>query len=203
MLKDNEKERIEEYIDKIIKNIKENSEKYLKKGMSEKDVIDKVVSYTVNKMIPESKTLLSYVYNTMLERTFSKQIYKNEYNKAEFYHMNIFNELNDKFNFEIEQNINYKKEINKYMKIGAIIVIGSLISIPLHNPIPIGIAVVIAGIMVFTLDNRHNSKNNISYTIDEYLQNVKKALLNWINSIEKYYDEKVDEFEKGLKNNEK
>ena len=61
-----------------------------------------------------------------------------------------------------------------------------------------GIAAIIAGVMVFVLKNKYNvmllGKNSNESTlnlIEEYLGGVKKSLLSWVTEIEKYYDEKI------------
>lgn len=202
MLESNDKQKLEQYIDKIINGIQTDANKNIKAGMSHKQVIDKVVNVTVNKFTPESKMILSSTYNMLMEHTLSFAKYADVEKKAAFYEMDILKELNGKFNFEVTKNIDYResrKEINKWVKSGAVVIVGGFISIPLKSLIPVGIAVVIAGIMALLL--KHELKSGfkeVDAVISEYLMNVKQSVLLWINSIEKYYDERVAQLEREM-----
>lgn len=202
MLDNSNEKRLREYIDKLINNISSDAKRNIQNGMSNKQVIDKLINATVKRLTPESKMLLSSTYNMMMERTLAKPLYENAHNKAAFYEMNLLKELNSKFNFDVPQNIDYEeseKEINKWVKMGAVVVGGGVISISLGSYIPIGIAVVIAGIMLPLLKDRIGKDNtNLNFLIDEYLNNVKQSLWSWIKSIEKYYHDRVVELEREL-----
>lgn len=202
MLENNDKQKLEQYIDKIIKGIQTDANKNIKSGMSDKQLIDKVINVTVNKFTPESKMILSSTYNMLMEHTLSSVKYSDTEKKAAFYEMDILKELNGKFIFEIPKDINYKesrKEINKWVKSGAVVIVGGLISISLESWIPIGIAIVIVGIMALVLKDEHKSDSKgIDAVISEYLMNVKQSVLLWINSIEKYYDARVAQLEREM-----
>lgn len=202
MLENNDKQKLEQYIDKIIKEIQTDANKNIKSGMSDKQLIDKVINVTVNKFTPESKMILSSTYNMLMEHTLSSVKYSDTEKKAAFYEMDILKELNGKFIFEIPKDINYKesrKEINKWVKSGAVVIVGGLISISLESWIPIGIAIVIDGIMALVLNDEPKSDSKgIDAVISEYLMNVKQSVLLWINSIEKYYDARVAQLEREM-----
>lgn len=202
MLKSNEKAKIEQYISKISEDLYKEAKKYIQSGMSNQQVIDKVINITVNKFTPESKMIMSSAYNTMMEYTLAKPMFQNAQNKAAFYERDILKDLNSKFLFDVPNHINYeesKAEINKWIAAGAVVVVGGIISIPTNSLIPIGIAVVVAGVMLFMLkDERKKTKQDISKLIQEYLQEVTKTLMEWLNTVQVYYDECVDELEKEL-----
>ena len=202
MLDKNDQEKLKEYIDELIENISSDVKSNIGKGMSDKQVIENLINTTVTRLTPESKMLVSSTYNIMMEQTLTDSLYDNPQNKAAFYEMNLPKELNSKFNFDIPQNIDYeesKKEINKWVKMGAVVVSGGVISISLGSYIPIGIAVLIAGIMSPLLKDRAGKTNiNLDSLIDEYLDNVKQSLWNWIYSIVEYYDGRIGELKRKL-----
>lgn len=202
MLENNDKQKLEQYIDKIIKGIQTDANKNIKAGMSDKQLIDKVINVTVNKFTPESKMILSSTYNMLMEHTLSSVKYSDAEKKATFYEIDILKELNGKFNFEVPKDMNYResrKEINKWVKSGAVVIVGGLISISLESWIPVGIAVVIVGIMALLLkDEPKSDSKGIDTVISEYLMNVKQSVLLWINSIEKYYDARVAQLEREM-----
>lgn len=202
MLKNNDREKLEQYIDKLIKGIYLNAKKDIQSGMPEKQIIEKILNVTINKITPEGKMILSSTYNMLMEQTLGKQLYQNPQNKSAFYEMDILKQLNKKFNFEIPKNINYEEsenEINVWAKAGAVVISGGIISIPLNSYVPVGIAVIIAGIMAYLLKGTSvEGKQNVDALIKEYLHDVKNSMLLWINSVEKYYDERVAELERKL-----
>lgn len=207
MLSKEEKKKIEEHIAKLTNDILSDTINSVNSGVSKKKIIDDCIMYTVSKFTPESKMLLSSVYNMLMERTLKEEFFTNSHNKASFYEMNIFKELNEKFNFEIPSKIEYEeseRKINEWIKAGIITIIGGVISISLKKASPIIVAVVIAGIMtVINKNKENNKKEDLTALVKEYLESVKQSLLSWVDSIAEYYDERVNELKKELENKNK
>lgn len=207
MLSKEEKNKIEEHIAKLTNDILSDAINSINSGVSKKKIIDDCIMYTVSKFTPESKMLLSSVYNMLMERTLKEEFFTNSHNKASFYEMNIFKELNEKFNFEIPSKIEYEEKGNKiniWFVDVVITVIGGVISISLKKASPIIVAVVIAGIMtVINKNKENNKKEDLTALVKEYLESVKQSLLSWVDSIAEYYDERVNELKKELENKNK
>ena len=207
MLSKEEKKKIEEHIAKLTNDILSDTINSVNSGVSKKKIIDDCIMYTVSKFTPESKMLLSSVYNMLMERTLKEEFFTNSHNKASFYEMNIFKELNEKFNFEIPLKIEYEEKGNKiniWFVDVVITVIGGVISISLKKASPIIAAVVIAGIMtVINKNKENNKKEDLTALVKEYLESVKQSLLSWVDSIAEYYDERVNELKKELENKNK
>ena len=207
MLSKEEKNKIEEHIAKLTNDILIDTINSVNSGVSEKKIIDDCIMYTISKFTPESKMLLSSVYNMLMERTLKEEFFTNSHNKASFYEMNIFKELNKKFNFEIPSKIEYEeseRKINEWIKAGIITIIGGVISISLKKASPIIVAVVIAGIMtVINKNKENNKKEDLTALVKEYLESLKQSLLSWVDSIAEYYDERVNELKKELENKNK
>lgn len=194
MLENKDRKKIEQYIDKIISKLKTDADKELQRNIANKEVLDNLVNATVGKMTPESKSIMSSVYNMMMAHTLAGEMYQNPEKKAAYYEANILKELNSKFNFEIPSHINYhesKKILNKWTKAGIVTATGGLVSISFKSWVPVGIAVVIAALMALLLEDKKEPREDIHNVIDKYLENVKQTLLDWISDIEKYYDERV------------
>lgn len=202
MLESDEKAKIEQYINKFSEGLYKEARKCIQSGMSDKQVIDKVINITVKKFTLESKMVMSSVYNTMMEHTLAKPLFQTAQNKASFYERDILKELNTKFLFDVPKHINYeesKTEINKWIASGAVVIAGGIISFPTKSLIPIGIAVIVAGVMMFILkDGNKKPKQDISKLIQEYLNDVTKTMVEWLNTVQEYYDERVEELEKEL-----
>lgn len=206
MLDSKDKQQIEQYIDKLISDIHADIIKtYIGSKIQKKQVIDEVIRITVNIFTPESKMMIATVYDMLTKKTLQENIFTDSENKAAFYEMNIRKELNEKFNFEIPSKIDYEeseRKINEWIAAGIITVIGGVISISLKKAYPIIVAIVIAEIMTVINKNKENNrKEDLTATINVYLESVKQSLLSWVDSIAEYYDKRVNELKEKLGDN--
>lgn len=207
MLKSSDKEKIENYIQKLIDGLLKDTKQSIDSGMSDRQVIERVTKATVNKLTPESKMIMSSAYNMMMDETLSEELFQEPENKTAFYQMDILKELNSKFSFYVPDKIDYsesKNELDKWIKGGSVVVvvIGGAVSIKFKNLVPFGISVVVAlaAIMGLIIYNKcqSNNKSNINSIVSEYLNSVQVSLIAWIESIENYYDEKLLNLRKEL-----
>lgn len=197
MLLSEDKTKLETYVDKLIDGLKKDVIKAKNNGVSGEQLIEKVTNMTVSKLTPESKMIMSSAYNMMMKHTLAEDYFADSSHKAAFYKSDILKGLTQKFDFDVPNEINYKKsntEINKVMASGAVVIVGGIVSFTLKSWIPIGIAAVIAGIMAFILNNNSaSSVKDVDCVINEYYASVKKSLLAWVDSIDAYYDKAVAE----------
>lgn len=204
MLDSKDKQQIEEYIDKVIGDIYADIEKYIN-GKTYKKQIIIINEVIINRFTPESKSILASVYHMMEDKTLQETIFTDAGNKAAFYKMNIEKELNEKFNFEIPSKIDYEeseRKINEWITAGIITVVGGVISISIKKASPIIAAILIAGIMTVINKNKENNrKEDLTATINAYLESVKQSLLSWVDSIAEYYDKRVNELKEKLGDN--
>ena len=203
MLENNEKCKIEDYINNLIMKIEADASNDINAGVADKEVIDRTVHATVNKFTPESKMILSSVYTMLMEKTLSEDFFNDPQNRAKFHSEDILGALNSHFSFTVPDHIDYEeslKLLNKWSEAGAVTIIGGIISIRLKSIIPIAIATVIAGIMLYLLKNQNisGSKENVRVLISKYLQNVKTSLMSWVDEISDYYDKRIEGIKKGV-----
>ena len=200
MLASDEKSKVCEQLDKALQSIQQDAMQSMKKGIASSDIINRVTTLTVNKIAPQSKMLLSSAYNMMMVRTLSDPFFSDSQNKAAFYEADILKEITSKFDFAVPTEINYQRDYSTLKTLaasGAVVVAGGLIGVTLKSWIPVGIAVVLAGIMEFVIKSKCRiSNNNLNQLITEYLQNVKRSFMLWIDAIESFYDNKVAELKK-------
>lgn len=200
MLASDEKSKICEQLDKSLQSIQQDAMQSMKKGVASSDIINRVTTLTVNKIAPQSKMLLSSAYNMMMARTLSDPFFSDSQNKAAFYEADILKEITSKFDFAVPTEINYQRDYSTLETLaasGAVVVAGGLVGITLTSWIPVGIAVVLAGIMGVVIKSKCGiSNNNLNRLITEYLQNVRRSFMLWIDAIESFYDNKVAELRK-------
>ena len=157
----------------------------------------------INKAI-ESKMLLSDICVSLRKETLKKEIYKNIDNKLKFDDLDMFDKIDNKFIFEIPNNIDYKngEELKKSLtQSGIIFSAGGVVSIIIKSLIPVSIGLILAGVWYYTAQKNENTrKEKMNEITNKYLKNIKISLQEWVKSIEKYYDEEVDKLEEELKN---
>ena len=89
--------------------------------------------------------------------------------------------------------------MKKWIADGVVVVTGGIISFSTKSLIPIGIAIIVVGVMLFILKEENSRpKQDISTLIQEYLNDVAKTMMEWLNTVQVYYDERVEELEKEL-----
>ena len=201
MLNQLDRENIDKAIDRIINNIKEALPK-IDKPMNVR--IEELKKISANITITESKMLLSDICVSLRKETLKKEIFKNIDNKLKFDDLDMFDKIDNKFIFEIPNNIDYKngEELKKALtQSGIIFTTGGIVSVIIKSLVPMSIGLILAGVWYYTAQKNENiRKEKMNEITNKYLKNIKISLQEWVKSIEKYYDEEVDKLEKELKN---
>lgn len=201
MLQNKDREKIENEINDSIEKIKKSAKKAIRDGMSDEQLIEKVVNITVKKFTPKSKMLLSSICNILLEETLSDERYKDLKNKAFLYEKDIISEISNCFIFEVPDNVTYTKskvEAEKMLASGGIVISGGLISIAVNKMFPVVISAIVAAVMYFALMKCDKQRKHIYEAICEYLDLVGVTLLQWLDNVQEYYCERIQEIEKEM-----
>lgn len=202
-----EKEKIRRHIDKLIEELQASTRRAQAEGANGRVLLDQTVRATVNRITPESKMLLSGIYDILMKKTLKKEFYNIPRNKAAFYERNILRELNAKFIFDVPSHVDYeesKATIRQWIRSGVVILVGGVISIFVKTVVPVSIAAVIVGLMaVLFKDGKRTGEgiaksDKIDALLQVYFQNVRQSLLAWVDGIDAYYDEKIAELERKL-----
>ena len=197
MLNQIDRENINKAIDKIIKNIKEALPQIDKPIKVRLEELKKI---STNITITESKMLLSDMCGYLRKETLKKEIFKYIDNKLKFDDLDMFNKIDNKFIFEIPNNIDYKngEELKKALtQSGIIFTTGGIVSVIIKSLVPVSIGLILVGVWYYTAQKNENiRKEKMNEITIKYLKNIKISLQEWVKSIEKYYDEEVDKLEK-------
>ena len=201
MLNQIDKEKINTGINRIIKDIKNalpKDDKTIIKG------IEELKKISTNITITESKMLLSDICGYLRKETLKKEIYEKIDNKLKFDDLDMYNKIDNKFIFELPKNINYKngEELNKVLiQSGIIFSASGAVSLIIKSIIPISIGLILAGVWYYIEQKNGNiKKEKMNGITNNYLNNLKVSLQKWVQSIEEYYDDEVEKFERKLKN---
>lgn len=148
--------------------------------------------------------LLSDICGYLRKETLKKEIYEKIDNKLKFDDLDMYNKIDNKFIFELPKNINYKngEELNKVLiQSGIIFSASGAVSLIIKSIIPISIGLILAGVWYYIEQKNGNiKKEKMNEITNNYLNNLKVSLQKWVQSIEEYYDDEVEKFERKLKN---
>ena len=158
MLNQLDRENINKAIDRIINNINEALPK-IDKPINVR--IEELKKISTNITITESKMLLSDICVSLRKETLKKEIYKNIDNKLKFDDLDMFDKIDNKFIFEIPNNIDYKngEELKKSLtQSGIIFSAGGVVSIIIKSLIPVSIGLILAGVWYYTAQKNENTR---------------------------------------------
>lgn len=202
MLDDLDRKNLDQRIDDKLSELLSSTKRGRQNGAPHKQILDQLVSATANHLAAESRLLLSMLYRSLERNTLKKELYQNKSVKADFYELNIKSKIDKRFAFEAPGSIGHKEHTSTttcWISSGSVLVAGGIISFAAKSVVPIGIAVVTAGIMAVLFNHGvPASPMSVEACAKEYLDHVKDALHQWLFEIEQYYDEQVAAFEEGL-----
>lgn len=201
MLNQADRENINNSIDKIIKNIKEALPK-IDRPINHR--IEELKKISTNIMRVDSKMLLSDICGYLRKETLKKEIYTNIDNKLKFDDLDMFNKINNKFIFEMPDNIDYKngEELERILiESGIIFTVSGVVSLVIKSFVPISLGLILSAFWYYNSKKDVNiRKVKMDEIMDIYFKNLKISLQEWVRTIEKYYDDEVYKLEEELKN---
>jgi len=199
MLSNEDLSKVERHIENVLNEIRQSVSR-IPSGLLERQRLDEIINITVNKVTPESKMILTGVCKQLTHGTLTKELYSNPKIKAAFYQEDVSKQITDMFDFTVPAQINFDEinvNVKKLIGCGAIVIGASgVVSILATSCVPVvavGVVSVIAAICLYIY--RNNKKSEANLLVDQYFSGIKASLMSWVNSIEKYYDNKVNEFE--------
>ena len=184
---------INKKVDKIVSESRTNTEAT--------ERIMRVISSTIS---AEAEGHMVDIYSNLVERIKAEEFFANQDNLNAFYRLNLRNELNEKYQFNIENIDAYKKgieyrEINQlYSAAGAAagtLALGGILKFALSNTVGIPFAVVIAGALVAACVTYFSvpTKNRKEYkkAVEKFMKELETEILDWFVDVEVYLDEQV------------
>ena len=144
------------------------------------------------------------MYACLVEKIKSEEYFKNPENLNAFYRLNLREELNEKYQFNIENIDAYKngieyKEINQlYVAAGAAagtLALGGILKFALSSVIGIPFPVIIAGALVaacaayFAIPTKN--RKDYKKAVDKFMKDLENDILDWFVDVEMYFEQQV------------
>lgn len=169
------------------------------------------ISETVaSRISAESEGYIVDMYTCLVAKIKEEEYFKDPEHLNAFYRLNLREELNDRYHFEVESLDAYKKgiefkEVNKlYIAAGAAagtLAVGGILKFAISGLIHIPIAVIIAGAVAIGVAEYFSvpQKNKKQYNrvVNKFLNDMENEILDWLTEVEKYFDSQVRTLYKG------
>jgi hypothetical protein len=167
------------------------------------DKAESICDYVTNTLAAESKSLLSTLYSKMSDATLSEPLFSDVSNANKFYSLDLRSLIYEKYIFSVEDKIDYKLANERLIALSSAtgtIALGAVLTTALSSPIVIPIAIVVAGALYFLMTDtiKKQNKEAFSKSVRAYVDSLKEQFIIWLENIEKYYNEKVEELKKTL-----
>ena len=200
---------LENQVHDMFKELKMKATKIASASRTSTDATNRIMRLVSSTISAEAEGYLVDMYMYLVDRIKKEDFFKDPENMNAFYRLNLRDDLNTKYQFNIESIDAYKKgieckEINRlYVAAGAAtgtLALGSILKYALSGVVSIPFVVVIAGALAVACASyfaipSHNRKEYMK-TVDKFLNDLENDILNWIVDVEVYFDEKVRELYK-------
>ena len=163
--------------------------------------IMRVVSGTISS---EAEGYMVDMYACLVEKIKNEEFFQNPENMNAFYRLNLREDLNEKYQFNIESTYAYKrgieyKEVNQlYVAAGVAagtLALGGILKFALSSSIGIPFPIIIAGALVaacaayFAIPTKN--RKDYKKAVDKFLHDLENDILDWFVEVEVYFDRQV------------
>lgn len=171
---------------------------------------ERISDVVASRVSAESEGYIVDMYTCLVTKIKEDDYFKDSEHLNAFYRLNLREELNKKYHFEVESLDAYKKgiefkEVNRlYAVAGAAagtLAVGGILKFAISGIINIPIAVIIAGavsvgVAAYFAVPVKNKKGYIR-AVGKYLNDMENEILDWLTEVESYFDSQVRTIYKG------
>lgn len=209
-------EKVKGYIEKLFVEMNEEVSKIANTSPTSVIATQEIMEYVSSKISASSKGYMIDLYGELSKKTLSEKIFEDSANANKFYELNMRRKISDAYQFDVKDLNSYNtgvdfKEINRaYASAGAAagtaaaggILLGALSGV-VHIPMVVIIAgAVLAGLsaggVTYTKVVPEKNKSNFKEAVDAFMNSLKIELLNWVDNVVKFYNQKVEELKATL-----
>ena len=209
-------EKVKGYIEKLFVEMNEEVSEIANTSPTSVIATQEIMEYVSSKISASSKGYMIDLYGELSKKTLSEKIFEDSANANKFYELNMRRKISDAYQFDVKDLNSYNagvdfKEINRaYASAGAAagtaavggILLGALSGV-VHIPMVVIIAgAVLAGLsaggVTYTKVVPEKNKFNFKEAVDAFMNSLKIELLNWVDNVVKFYNQKVEELKATL-----
>lgn len=190
--------------------------KIIKKAPTTEMAIEEVMNYVSSTITASTQGYMVDLYSALTEQTMNDEIFKDPANANKFYELNLRQQISDSYQFDIQDLNSYEKGINfaeindSYATAAATVgsaAVGGILLGALSGVVHIPMVVIIAGAVLAGIAGGsvahckvvpEKNKEKFSASVGAFMIDLKLELLDWVDEVEKFYNEKVEELKKTL-----
>jgi len=166
-------------------------------------IIEAICKYVSQTVTAESRLLLMTLCSRMSDETLASGDFPTARERNKFHRKGIGDLIYDKYNFTTTEVINYAEAKANYIALSVSVGsvgIGVVLWKVLHYSWIIPIALVVAGGLYYFLSEQEKSKRQVKFSeaIHSYLDQVKQGLISWLEGVEVFYNEQVEDLKKSM-----
>ena len=196
--------KLEKHLHTLFVDLKVKVNEIVSEAMTCTDATERIMRLVSGTISAETEGYMVDMYSCLVGKIKQEEYFKNPENLNAFYRLNLRNELNERYHFDIEDIDAYKKgiefkEINQlYVAAGAAagtLTLGGILKFALSGMIKIPFAVVIAGAVAAAcaayFGVAAKKRKEYKKAVDKFLNDLEEDILDWFVDVEVYFDERV------------
>lgn len=195
---------LEKQLHQLFEELSEKTDQIASEARTNTEATDCIMRLVSSSISAEAEGYMVDMYACLVDKIKSEEYFKNPENLNAFYRLNLREELNEKYQFNIDNIDAYKKgieykEINQlYVAAGAAagtLALGGILKFALSSVIGIPFPIIIAGALVAACATYFAipTKNRKDYkkAVDKFMKDLENDILDWFVDVEVYFDEQV------------
>lgn len=209
-------EKVKIYIKKLFVEMTEEVNNIIRAAPSYNAATHSIIEYVSTKIAASSQGYMIDLYIELSKKTLQEEIFRDPANANKFYELNMRKKISDAYRFDVKDLDAYNtgidfKEINRlYTTAGAAVgsaAVGSILLGVLSGVVDIPIVLIIAGAVLagivgggitYTNVVPEKNKNNFLKAVKAFMYRLEKELLNWVDEVIKFYNQKIEELKISL-----
>lgn len=195
---------LENQLHALFHELVKKTEEIVSSSRTNTEATERIMRLVSGKVSAEAEGYMIDMYACLVDKIKAEEYFKDPEHLNTFYRLNLREELNEKYQFSIDNIDAYKKGIqcqeinNLYVSAGAVagtLAVGGILKFTLSSVVNIPFVVVIAGALVaacaayFAVPTKN--KREYRKAVDKFLKDLENDILDWFVEVEVYFDEKV------------
>lgn len=201
---------IEQDVRSMFQELENKSHEIISNSRTAKAATEKISEMVSSRITTESEGYIVDIYSSLSEKVREEDYFKDPKHLNDFFHLNLREQLNEKYHFEItsieafQKGIEYKEVNSLYIAAGTTagtLAVGGILKFAIVGIIHVPLAVILAGAVAagiaayFVAPSK--SKKNYTLAVHKNLHDLENEILNWLVEIEEYFNQQVRTLYKG------
>lgn len=195
---------LEKQLHQLFEELSEKTNQIASEARTNTEATDRIMRLVSSSISAEAEGYMVDMYACLVEKIKSEEYFNNPENLNAFYRLNLREELNEKYQFNIENIDAYKKgieykEINQlYVAAGTAagtLALGGILKFALSTVIGIPFPIIIAGALVtacaayFAIPTKN--RKEYKKAVDKFMKDLENDILDWFVDVEVYFEQQV------------